>query len=227
MDGICRLMSNIKYKNRKLPMKELLQLGDTKSNYNIKPAINLHTLYLTGEIESPDEYTDVFEGIRMAGPSDVIKIHINSPGGDLFTAIQFMRVLKETEAKVITSVEGACMSAATLIFLAADQFEISDHSVFMFHNYSTFMYGKGGELFDGIMHDRKWSENLLKTEYEGFLNTDEVEAVLNGKDIWLDSDEALMRLKRFAELQQKKQKEAEDAEEEAPKEKPKKSKKSS
>ena len=191
-------------------MKELLQLGDIKSNYNIKPAISLHTLYLTGEIESPDEYTDVFESIRMAGPSDVIKIHINSPGGDLFTAIQFMRVLKETEAKVITSVEGACMSAATLIFLAADQFEISDHSVFMFHNYSTFMYGKGGELFDGIMHDRKWSENLLRTEYEGFLNSEEVDAVLNGKDIWLDADEALERLKSFAKVQGEKRK-AEEA----------------
>jgi ATP-dependent Clp protease protease subunit len=195
-------------------MKELLALGDTKSNYSVKPAINLHTLYLTGEIESPDEYTDIFENIRMAGPNDVLKIHINSPGGDLFTAIQFMRVLKETDAKVITSVEGACMSAATLIFLAADQFEISEHSVFMFHNYSTFMYGKGGELFDGIMHDRKWSENLLKTEYEGFLTEEEVDSLLNNKDIWLDSDEALERLKNFAKVQEEKRKQAESEEEE-------------
>lgn len=183
-------------------MKELLQLGDSVKGYSVKPAINLHTLYMTGEIESPDEYTDVFESIRMASPNDVIKIHINSPGGDLFTAIQFMRVLKETEAKVVTSVEGACMSAATLIFLAADQFEISEHSVFMFHNYSTVMYGKGGELFDGIMHDRKWSENLLKTEYEGFLTEKEIETVLDGKDIWLDADDAVERLNVFAKLQQ-------------------------
>lgn len=204
--------------NGKSPMKDLL-FGDIKSNYNVKPAINLHTLYLTGEIESPDEYTDVFEGIRMAGPSDVIKIHINSPGGDLFTAIQFMRVLKETEAKVVTSVEGACMSAATLIFLAADQFEISEHSVFMFHNYSTVMYGKGGELFDGIMHDRKWSENLLKSEYEGFLTAEEVDSLLNNKDIWLDADEAMQRLQNFAELQTKKAQEQKKAEA------PKKSKK--
>jgi len=193
-------------------MKELLTLGDTKSNYSVKPAINLHTLYLTGEIESPDEYTEIFENIRMAGPNDVLKIHINSPGGDLFTAIQFMRVLKETEAKVITSVEGACMSAATLIFLTADQFEISDHSVFMFHNYSTFMYGKGGELFDGIMHDRKWSENLLKTEYEGFLTEEEIDSLLNNKDIWLDGDEALERLKSYSKVQEEKRKQAESEE---------------
>jgi ATP-dependent protease ClpP protease subunit len=126
-----------------------------------------------------------------------------------------MRVLKETDAKVITSVEGACMSAATLIFLTADQFEISDHSVFMFHNYSTFMYGKGGELFDGIMHDRKWSENLLKTEYEGFLTEEEIDSLLNNKDIWLDGDEALERLKSYSKVQEEKRKQAEsEAEEE-------------
>jgi ATP-dependent protease ClpP protease subunit len=223
MDGICRLMNN---KNRKSPMKDILQLGDSIKGYSVKPAINLHTLYLTGEIESPDEYTDVFENIRMASPNDVIKIHINSPGGDLFTAIQFMRVLKETEAKVVTSVEGACMSAATLIFLAADQFEISEHSVFMFHNYSTFMYGKGGELFDGIMHDRKWSENLLKTEYEGFLTDKEIETVLDGKDIWLDADEAVERLNTFAKLQAERIK-AQEAEAQQPATKKRKSTKKS
>jgi len=38
-------------------------------------------------------------------------------GGNLDTAIQFIRVLGETQAEVITSVEGSCMSAATMIFL--------------------------------------------------------------------------------------------------------------
>lgn len=174
-----------------------------QSVYTNKPLASLHTIYISGEIENPDEYTDVFETIRHAGPNDAVQIHINSPGGDLFTAIQFMRVLKETEATVITSVEGACMSAATLIFLAGDQFQISDHSVFMFHNYSTMMFGKGGELYDGIMHDRKWSENLLKTEYEGFLTEEEVKSILDGKDIWLDADDAFNRLEKFTEFKKK------------------------
>ena len=174
-----------------------------QSVYTNKPLASLHTIYISGEIENPDEYTDVFETIRHAGPNDAVQIHINSPGGDLFTAIQFMRVLKETEATVITSVEGACMSAATLIFLAGDQFQISDHSVFMFHNYSTMMFGKGGELYDGIMHDRKWSENLLKTEYEGFLAEEEVKSILDGKDIWLDADDAFNRLEKFTEFKKK------------------------
>jgi len=188
-------------------------LNDKSGTYTHKPLVSLHTIYLSGEITSPEDYTDIFETIRGCGQNDIIKIHINSPGGDLFTAIQFMRVLKETDGTVVCSVEGACMSAATLIFLAAEQFEISDHSVFMFHNYSTMMVGKGGELYDGILHDRKWSENLLKTEYEGFLTEEEIDGILNNKDIWLDADEAMTRLTPFIEAK-KKRMEEEEAEEE-------------
>jgi len=83
----------------------------------------------------------------------------------------------------------------------------------MFHNYSTMMVGKGGELYDGILHDRRWSENLLKTEYEGFLTEEEIDGILNNKDIWLDADEAMTRLTPFIEAK-KKRMEEEEAEEE-------------
>ena len=176
-----------------------------------KPLATLHSIYISGEIESADNYTDAFELIRAASEHDVIKIHINSVGGDLFTAIQWMRVLKEAQCMVACSVEGACMSAATLIFLAADQFEISDHSVFMFHNYSRGMAGKGGELYDSITFDKEWSENMLKSEYEGVLDDDEIESVLSGKDIWLSADEMGERLANFIEVK----KQADEAEKEA------------
>lgn len=189
--------------------KNLLSLlgANTCPMYSGKALATLHSIYISGDIQSPENYTDAFELIRACGENDVIKIHINSHGGDLFTAVQFMRVLKEAECSIICSVEGACMSAATLIFLAADQFEISDHSAFMFHNYSTRMAGKGGELYDSITFDRKWSEGMLKTEYEGLLTEEEIDSVLNNKDIWLNADEMGDRLEGFVELKKKKHEE--------------------
>jgi ATP-dependent protease ClpP protease subunit len=132
--------------------------------------------------------------MRNAGENDVIQIHINSYGGDLFTAIQFLRAIADTQAHVICSVEGACMSAATMIFLCADTFEVSEHSMFMFHNYSSMTHGKGGEMYDNIVHERKWSEHLLKRIYDGFLRTDEIASLLDNKDIWMDGQEVLKRL---------------------------------
>ena len=57
-----------------------------------RPLAKVHKFYLSGEIKAPSEYISWFEVIRNSSENDVISIHINSYGGDLFTAIQFMRV---------------------------------------------------------------------------------------------------------------------------------------
>jgi len=179
---------------------ELLTGGEKKRNYfHHRPVANIHEFYLVGEIKRADEYIDWFDIIRNAGKNDVVNIHINSYGGDLFTAIQMIRVLGECEGTVVCSVEGACMSAATMVFLCADGFEVSGHSMFMFHNYSGGTIGKGGEMYDNIVHERKWSEKLLREIYNNFLTEDEIVSVLNNKDIWMDGDEVIKRLESMKE----------------------------
>jgi ATP-dependent protease ClpP protease subunit len=177
----------------------------TKAFIN-KPVSSLHTFYLSGNIEEPGEYISWFEVMRNAGENDVIQIHINSYGGDLFTSIQFLRAIADTQAHVICSVEGACMSAATMVFLAADTFEVSEHSIFMFHNYSGGTFGKGGEMIDQLVHERKWSQHLLKRIYADFLTEHEVTSLLENKDIWMDGEEVLKRLARRHEIFEKRAK---------------------
>lgn len=179
----------------------------------VNKSINqLHSFYLSGNIEDPSEYVAWFELMRNAGENDVIQLHINSYGGDLFTAIQFMRAIADTQAHVICSVEGACMSAATMIFLCGDTFEVSEHSMFMFHNYSSATFGKGGEMFDNIVHERKWSEHLLNRVYDGFLEKEEIQSLLANKDIWMDGEEVLKRLqarqKKYEKIAKEREKQA-------------------
>ena len=182
------------------PAPPIQQNSSIQKAFVNKSINSLHSFYLSGSIEEPSEYVAWFEIMRNAGENDVIQIHINSYGGDLFTAIQFLRAIADTQAHVICSVEGACMSAATMIFLCADTFEVSEHSMFMFHNYSSMTHGKGGEMYDNIVHERKWSEHLLKRIYDGFLRADEIASLLDNKDIWMDGQEVL---KRLAERQKK------------------------
>lgn len=167
-----------------------------------KPIGEVHEFYLTGYIEEPENYLEWFDAIRHAGENDIIKIYINSYGGDLFTAIQFMRVLADTQATVICSVEGACMSAATMIFMCANQFEVTPHSVFMFHNYSGGAIGKGGEMIDQLLHERKWSERLMNEIYKDFMTDEEIKAMLDNKDMWMDGEDVVVRMNsRIAKLQ--------------------------
>jgi ATP-dependent protease ClpP protease subunit len=199
---------------KKIDLAELFGKGIKQDERQFhKQIVNIHEFYLSGEIESSEEYIQWFDTIRHSGETDVVKIYLNSPGGDVFTAIQFMRVLQETDANVVMSVEGICASAATMIMLCGDNFEISDHSMFMFHNYSGGTFGKGGEMLDQLQHERKWSERLLREVYKDFLTEDEIMSVLNNKDIWMDGQEVSERLKsRQSKIEAEKEEKEEFAE---------------
>ncbi len=182
-----------------------ISLGNDDGFMPPKITSRIFEFYLSGHLESPDKYLKWFDTIRHASANDTVKLYINCYGGDMFTGIQFMRVLGETNAHVICSVEGACMSAATMIFLCADEFEVTPHSMFMFHNYSSGTIGKGGEMFEQIKHERKWSEQLLNEIYEGFLTKQEIKEILDNRDLWMDVDEVVIRMEDRAKLFSEKQ----------------------
>jgi hypothetical protein len=101
------------------------------------------------------------------------------------------------------------MSAATMVFMCADQFEVTPHSVFMFHNYSGGAIGKGGEMIDQLLHERKWSERLMNEVYKDFMTDEEIKSMLDNKDMWMDGEDVVIRMNtRIARLQQAMQKAA-------------------
>lgn len=168
-----------------------------------KNTSSLHEFYLSGEILDAEEYVEWFDVIRNARPPDTVAIYINSMGGDLYTTLQFLRVMAESEAHIITSVEGCCMSAATMIFLSGHEFQVTPHSLFMFHNYSAGTFGKGGEMYDQLQFERAWSEKFLSDVYRDFLAEAEIKEMLNNKDIWMTSDEVVQRLGKLIKQREK------------------------
>ena len=184
--------------------------ADKFSNNFSKPVAHVHEFYLSGEVQDAEEYIEWFDVIRNASATDTIRIYINSPGGDLFTTLQFLRVMSDTEATIVTSVEGACMSAATMIFLHGHVHEITPHSLFMFHNYSAGTFGKGGEMYDQLQFERTWSENFMTEVYTDFLTQEEIQSMLNNKDIWMGSEEVVRRLTAMQAKHEAKQAKQED-----------------
>lgn len=205
-----------------IDLSDLLGPKKKKASYTERSLGSVYEFYLTGEITEAEDYTEWFNTIRNATENDVVRIFINSPGGDLFTAIQFMRALRESRARIAVSVEGACMSAATIIFLCGDEFEITPHSLFMIHQYTSGYFGRGNHIRDQVKVESKWSEDLFNDIYEGFLSKDEIRSMIEGQDIWFTHDEAIARLNKRGEVRK-----AKAEKEEAPVEEPvkKKSKK--
>lgn len=185
---------------------KLMQVGSSDEDHRIitKPLAYSYAFYLTGPVEEPESYVEWFDIIRHATERDEVTIHINSTGGLMDTALQFMSSIRECQAHVHCSVEGSCMSAATLIFLAADSMHVAPNSLFMFHNYSGGSFGKGGEMYDNVVFERRWSTELLNQVYEGFLTPNEISSMLDNKDLWLTSEQVVARLMSLVEYKKKK-----------------------
>jgi ATP-dependent protease ClpP protease subunit len=167
----------------------------------ITPLTTIYDLFVTGGItDNPDDYRDHLEVFRSAGPEDTVTVHINSEGGSVFTALQYVNTMRSCEAEVHCIIEGVCMSAATFIFLAADNCSVNEDTLTMFHNYSTWAGGVGDE---GIEH-HKAIKGIVNTAtdkyYQGFLTEEEILSIKkDNKTIWMNSEEVTRRLVEVSE----------------------------
>ena len=169
-------------------------IQNNPSNVYEKPVARMFDLYLTGDIKEAKEYQDWNQIMRSSSENDAIILHINSGGGDMFTCIQLLRSMADSPATIVASVEGMCMSAATLLFLSADVCEISEHSHFMFHTYSSGNWGKGNEQLASVQADDKWARHLFNTVYKNFRTPQEIKEIVDGKDLWMNPAEVKKRL---------------------------------
>lgn len=171
----------------------MIELPFMKRNIFSSVDAQTHSFYLY-DINGPENYTEWYEVIRNCGPHDTVYIHINSPGGRIDATLQLLRAMSECRGTIVASVEGECASAATMVFLAADGWEVSPHSIFMFHNYSGGAFGKGGEMFSKLEFEKKWSESMMRQLYEDFLTEEELTQIFAGEDKYFTSEEVMERL---------------------------------
>lgn len=160
----------------------------------------IHHFYLYGAIEDDISiYSDLLNVLRTANENDTVIIYINSEGGTLRMALQIANAMLSTPARVITSLDGDAISAATFIFLAGEEYIINPNCSFMIHNYSGYLHGKGHELISQINHTGATVSKMMRFFYEKILTEEELKDVCNGKDLWMDSDELMNRLSTIQE----------------------------
>ena len=63
----------------------------------------------------------------------------------------------------------------------------------MIHTYFTGTYGKGNEIASNIKFSSDWWAKIVRRFYLGFLSEQEIEEVINGKDMWMDAEEVSLR----------------------------------
>ena len=160
-------------------------------------SFNIVDYFLSDTIEDKKDYYEFLRAVNSTSQYDEIHIHINCYGGDLDAAIQIYHSIVRSKARVFVYVEGACMSAATIVMMCADEIEFSPWSSIMIHSYSGCEFGKYHELLNSSIFHKEWFSNLMYDLYEDFLTKVEISQVLGGKDIWLTATEASERFKKM------------------------------
>lgn len=150
-------------------------------------------IYLTDEIGVPFNYNELTYCIKNAPADYDIRLHISTPGGVIDGALFIVDAINKTPATVTAFLTGTVASAGTIIALACDNVVASAHLSFMIHNYSGILQGKGSEMKAHQEFVDKNLNNAFTDYYEGFLTTQEIESVIDGKDIWLGTEEVKER----------------------------------
>ena len=168
---------------------------------------NMFEYYLTGVIEEPDKYSEVCHALRSCDENDVFVIRINSPGGRMDAGDMLINAMAECKGTTVGYIEKNCFSMATFIFLACDNWGVSENAEFMAHTCSSGSYGKEHETFEAAHFLRKQTHKRLKRDYTNFLTEEEIDKVIGGNDVYLDADEIMERLQTFSEAREELEKE--------------------
>lgn len=167
---------------------------DSVKYYKQALQVSVHHFYLVDEIGNPAQYLDMINVMKTAEQHDTIFLYLNTPGGNLHTAVQIISAIRQSNATVVTCIEGEVASAGTMIFLAGHKHVVNPNCTFMIHNYSTWMGGKGNEVSLRVKYFETYFRKLAKDMYGKFMTEQEIEDVVNGKDFWMESEEVLKRL---------------------------------
>lgn len=81
---------------------------------------------------SAKEFADALDGLP-AGTRE-IRLHINSPGGEVFEGLAILNVLRRHEARVTTVVDGLAASIASVIAMGGDEVVMARNSELMIHD---------------------------------------------------------------------------------------------
>jgi ATP-dependent protease ClpP protease subunit len=152
-------------------------------------------LLIFGEIG--DEYSEsgvtvkrVNDAILAVGSQDPITVRINSGGGDAFAGVAIYNMLVQHPARIIVNIEGAALSAASVIAMAGDEIKMAENAIFMIHDPRMWAGGvstdmrKAADLLDKVAGQIR-DTYVARTG----LDADKVEKLM-AAETWLDAEEA-------------------------------------
>lgn len=155
--------------------------------------------YISGPIVEDDDYVELIDTLYQGRDTDNIVIHLNTPGGNLDITMQIINAIRSSSATVIGVADGPVASAGSLILFSCPNIAVQKFSYVMLHDGSEGSMGKVNENFQQAMFSVKLLRSVYHEVYSGFFTEEEIDKVLEGRDMWLTSEEVEERITKLKE----------------------------
>ena len=138
-------------------------------------------------VKSFSDELNGFNGIKR------LNVHINSLGGDTFTAQAIYSILGDFEAKKTAYIDGVAASAATIIACAADEVIARENTNYMIHNPWMVAIGTADTMRKAAEDLEAVTEpvvNVYKSKVGGKIDEDKIRRLMED-ETWMTADKAL------------------------------------
>ena len=136
---------------------------------------------------SATAFVSALNGIK----SGDIALHINSPGGDVFSARAMVAAISAHPSTITAYIDGLAASAASYVAVACDKVVMQKGSMLMVHRASSIVWGNSADMVEtaGLLDK---IDATIASDYARKTGKPEAEMMtLMSNETWLNADESL------------------------------------
>ena len=198
-------------KKTKFNNKTNTKLGyesEVDSKYLVSEQKGIQMFHKSMQVDSVDVYLDepivdlpyyrsLIQYLREMTEHDTLRLWIDTPGGDLNSALAIIDAINNTQGEVLAIVTGEAASAGSLIALLSPNLILGDRARFFLHAASYGIgFSKQNDIESYVDNNKTFLREIMKEAYTGFLTPEEMELLFVGKDYYFRGDELRDRIQR-------------------------------
>ncbi len=150
-------------------------------------------------LESVSQFSTAIQILEQAKEEDEVVIYLQTYGGSVNAGEAFIHAMRKCAAPIHIVATGGVHSMGTCILIEGDSIELSYGFNACLHCGSDGAGGNVNEYMAKSKFDHEFKTRQFRESYEGFLTEKELDAMLDGKDIWLDAEGWMKRAMKRSE----------------------------
>lgn len=172
---------------------KLIQQEPTQFEVFSQPISMVHRVTIDDDFTEVYQFAQLVDILDNAQEGDCVQIKLSTNGGALHSIVPLINAMQDTDAYIYVHVESDTASAGTVIMMLAHSCYVNPYSNIMLHTASYGFYGHSGNMDAHVAHSTKAIEKFVRDIYSDFITEAEMLRLLDGKELYFDSDECHKR----------------------------------